>query len=521
MATKKSLNNSTTKVKRTRSRFGCNNCKKMKIKCDETKPQCSNCCKSKKYFNKCDYTMKLSWGGRPYKNEDRKKAMQNCGYQIDEPKAKAAAPKNVTFVTQKFEMDHLATKPSVVGAESRNYTNENIRFIDEYELYHKEYSVITSQDLNPAVDEDSMFGSFDAFFDTERLAKKRKTSSSTGCSVLPTDSESSEMSNFDLGTFEFKDSSSSITSIGSPNKVFDGTFFPSEESDSAIDAFRYDNSTFLDRLRKNESYSNTFKPLNEPQDGCLNDELSKLVEFYDLNQANLVKTQVQDSPIDTTLSSIPEIKQEFEQLMPSLVQPQLPPPEKVKPEEDVKDLVIKIKVKVSSNKVFSAAADSLKQLSMVENKPASTRKRTFDQLVTEDLTSEPEDIWDAFIDMCPEPKQAETKPNIAITVNSEEEVNYSSGQELAAGDLSAEDGACHYYKYLTVTISPYPEMLRSSSHYRELFDYFIHHVADRIGQDNDLECNPFKQALPRMAFQSDLVLYGLLTLALNFKKIQA
>lgn len=54
----------TTKKKRTRSRFGCHNCKRLKVKCDEKKPSCSVCLKSNK---QCDYSIQLTWGGRPFK----------------------------------------------------------------------------------------------------------------------------------------------------------------------------------------------------------------------------------------------------------------------------------------------------------------------------------------------------------------------------------------------------------------------------------------------------------------------
>lgn len=54
----------------TRSRKGCHNCKRLKIKCDEEKPECSNCKKSKAV---CDYSLKLTWGGRPFKTEKKKK----------------------------------------------------------------------------------------------------------------------------------------------------------------------------------------------------------------------------------------------------------------------------------------------------------------------------------------------------------------------------------------------------------------------------------------------------------------
>lgn len=50
--------------KKSRSRTGCKSCKKSKIKCDEARPTCGNCQRCGK---KCDYSLKLTWGGRPYK----------------------------------------------------------------------------------------------------------------------------------------------------------------------------------------------------------------------------------------------------------------------------------------------------------------------------------------------------------------------------------------------------------------------------------------------------------------------
>lgn len=52
--------------KRTRSRFGCHRCKRLKVKCDETKPSCSLCVKANA---ECDYSIKLTWGGRPFKKQ--------------------------------------------------------------------------------------------------------------------------------------------------------------------------------------------------------------------------------------------------------------------------------------------------------------------------------------------------------------------------------------------------------------------------------------------------------------------
>ncbi|KAK6202329.1 fungal transcriptional regulatory protein [Scheffersomyces amazonensis] len=59
-----------TKKKIRRSRNGCHNCKRLKIKCDENKPSCSYCLKTK---TDCDYSIKLTWGGRPYKDASKRK----------------------------------------------------------------------------------------------------------------------------------------------------------------------------------------------------------------------------------------------------------------------------------------------------------------------------------------------------------------------------------------------------------------------------------------------------------------
>lgn len=66
-------NSDPNKKKRTRSRFGCRNCKRLKVKCDEIKPSCSLCLKSNK---ECDYSIQLTWGGRPFK----KKKVNNYGF---------------------------------------------------------------------------------------------------------------------------------------------------------------------------------------------------------------------------------------------------------------------------------------------------------------------------------------------------------------------------------------------------------------------------------------------------------
>lgn len=46
-----------------RSRSGCTECRQRHRKCDEKKPACTGCERAGK---QCTYTMRLSWGGRPF-----------------------------------------------------------------------------------------------------------------------------------------------------------------------------------------------------------------------------------------------------------------------------------------------------------------------------------------------------------------------------------------------------------------------------------------------------------------------
>lgn len=64
------VGNSESKTTIKRSRKGCHNCKRLKIKCDEDKPKCSYCVKTN---SDCDYSIKLTWGGRPYKDVSKRK----------------------------------------------------------------------------------------------------------------------------------------------------------------------------------------------------------------------------------------------------------------------------------------------------------------------------------------------------------------------------------------------------------------------------------------------------------------
>jgi hypothetical protein len=48
-----------------KSRTGCSECKRKRVKCDEGKPSCGRC---KRFPDRCSYELKLSWTqGRPFK----------------------------------------------------------------------------------------------------------------------------------------------------------------------------------------------------------------------------------------------------------------------------------------------------------------------------------------------------------------------------------------------------------------------------------------------------------------------
>lgn len=57
--------------KKERSRKGCRNCKKRRIKCDELKPRCRNCVKRE--IDHCDYTPVLKWANVSFKPEKNSK----------------------------------------------------------------------------------------------------------------------------------------------------------------------------------------------------------------------------------------------------------------------------------------------------------------------------------------------------------------------------------------------------------------------------------------------------------------
>lgn len=58
-----------------RSRTGCQNCRRLHRKCDETKPACLECLGSGK---QCVYGLRLSWGGRPFAKSSFGRCLQTA-----------------------------------------------------------------------------------------------------------------------------------------------------------------------------------------------------------------------------------------------------------------------------------------------------------------------------------------------------------------------------------------------------------------------------------------------------------
>lgn len=104
------------KPKIKRSRNGCHNCKRLKIKCDECKPKCSYCIKTD---TKCDYTMKLTWGGRPYKNGTKRNKLGNAngshtfeGIKLELNSKQGTENDKIQFIVEGTNMNQVKTEPN-------------------------------------------------------------------------------------------------------------------------------------------------------------------------------------------------------------------------------------------------------------------------------------------------------------------------------------------------------------------------------------------------------------------------
>lgn len=89
-----------------RSRLGCHRCKGLKIKCTEERPSCSTCLKTK---SQCDYSLKLTWGGRPFKNKEKH---ATPAFNVI-PQHTNPASQKITFVQEKNPANFNSNSPTV------------------------------------------------------------------------------------------------------------------------------------------------------------------------------------------------------------------------------------------------------------------------------------------------------------------------------------------------------------------------------------------------------------------------
>lgn len=106
------------KKKITRSRNGCHRCKRLKSKCSEEKPSCSACLK---LGHDCDYSIKLVWGGRQFKNKEKRQSPHLSGKEFKEVKLNLKAG-SVNFVPSQF-----AVNKSMVKVEERSNPDMQIK----------------------------------------------------------------------------------------------------------------------------------------------------------------------------------------------------------------------------------------------------------------------------------------------------------------------------------------------------------------------------------------------------------
>lgn len=128
------------KPKIKRSRNGCHNCKRLKIKCDECKPKCSYCIKTD---TKCDYSMKLTWGGRPYKNETKRNKLGYAnrthtfeGIKQELNSKQGTENDKIQFIVERTNMNEIKTESSdkwKISSTSTNSTDSKNQVNDDLE----------------------------------------------------------------------------------------------------------------------------------------------------------------------------------------------------------------------------------------------------------------------------------------------------------------------------------------------------------------------------------------------------
>ncbi|CCF56160.1 hypothetical protein KAFR_0A07260 [Kazachstania africana CBS 2517] len=149
----------------TRRRTGCRRCKKSKIRCDETKPKCLVC--QKKNFADCDYTIDLKWGGRPFRNLEKCKAValpntevrdgvviikNGCSesYKPKKSVIRETAQKDISLGIEKVHHEILNRKHRIRSIKKQELSNSirQIRYIDQ--RLDPKSSLLNFTDLSPS-----------------------------------------------------------------------------------------------------------------------------------------------------------------------------------------------------------------------------------------------------------------------------------------------------------------------------------------------------------------------------------
>ncbi|KAI5245079.1 hypothetical protein E4T42_06867 [Aureobasidium subglaciale] len=100
-----------------KSRTGCSECKRKRVKCDEGKPSCVRC---KRHPERCSYELKLSWTqGRPFKKPRTKEPWvtnlaEGVATAHAEPLSSDATVQNEVETTDKTTLSHEEPQPSQV-----------------------------------------------------------------------------------------------------------------------------------------------------------------------------------------------------------------------------------------------------------------------------------------------------------------------------------------------------------------------------------------------------------------------
>ncbi|EAS30171.3 uncharacterized protein CIMG_08917 [Coccidioides immitis RS] len=106
-----------------RSRSGCTECRQRHRKCDERKPTCSGCLRSGR---QCVYTLRLTWGGRPFSKSRFGECLRNDPGLVQVPFNPTSGDKGA-FVYGSGKPSKPASVPQQLSSDS-SYTGDTINF---------------------------------------------------------------------------------------------------------------------------------------------------------------------------------------------------------------------------------------------------------------------------------------------------------------------------------------------------------------------------------------------------------